>query len=129
MAPTPRPVELKLPADPHLLRVARVTVASVAAALPFTLHDIEDIRIAVDELAALIIDGCGPDATLELQIEADDASLCVTGRVSGAGALPAPVLHPVAAELLHMVAVDHEVGRDGTDRTFRFAKQAQVHAS
>jgi anti-sigma regulatory factor (Ser/Thr protein kinase) len=95
--------------------------------LPFTLQDIEDIRIAVDELAALVIDGCEPDATLELRISAHDTALEVEGVVRGAG--PLPELHPVAAELLTMVAVGHELGTDGTDRTFRFAKQAQVHAS
>ena len=127
MAPTPRPIELHLPADPHLLRVARVTVASVAASLPFTIQDIEDLRIAVDELAALAIDGCTSEATLELQIAADEVRFTVHGRVRGAGPLPA--LHPVAAELLAMVVVDHEVGNEGDDRTFRFTKQAQVHAS
>ena len=126
MAPT-RPVELQLPADPHLLRVARVTVASVAATLPFTLQDVEDLRIAVDELAARAIDGCGPEATLELTIAATDDAVTVSGRVPGGG--PLAPLHPVAAELLAMVAIDHEIGNDGADRTFWFTKRAQVHAS
>ena len=127
MAPIPRPVELRLPADPHLLRVARVTVASVAATLAFTLEDIEDLRIAVDELAALAIDGCGPDDVLELQVLADDRSVTVSGRVPGAG--PVAELHPVAVELLAMVAPDHELGTDGADGTFRFTKRVQVLAS
>lgn len=124
MATTPRPVELNLPADPHLLRVARLTVASVAADLPLTLEDVEDLRIAVDELAALAIEGCGPDDTLQLRIVADAHAVTVSGRVVGAG--PFPPLHPVAAELIAMVAVDHELGADGADRTFRFTKRAQV---
>jgi anti-sigma regulatory factor (Ser/Thr protein kinase) len=127
MSPTLRPVELHLPADPRLLRVARLTVASVAADLPLTLEDVEDLRIAVDELAALAIEGCGPDATLELQITADERAVTVTGRVRGAG--PYPPLHPVAVELIAMVAVDHEIDVDGPDRTFRFTKRAQVPAS
>lgn len=124
MAPTPRPVELNLPADVRLLRVARLTVASVAADLPLTLEDVEDLRIAVDELAALAIDGCSTEDTLQLRITADDHSVTVTGRVAGAGLFPA--LHPVAADLIAMVAVDHEVGADGDDRIFRFTKRAQV---
>jgi anti-sigma regulatory factor (Ser/Thr protein kinase) len=126
MATTPRPVELKVPAELRLLRVARLTVASVAADLPLTLEDIEDLRIAVDELAALAIDGCGPEHTLELRIAADDQAVTVTGRVPGAG--PYPPLHPVAAELIAMVAVDHELRVDGDDRVFRFTKRAQVPA-
>lgn len=123
MAPNQRPVELHLPADPHLLRVARLTVSAVAAMLPFTLEDVEDLRIAVDELAALAIDGCTPADTLILEILADAGAISVAGRVPGAGAFPP--LHPVAVELIAMVAVDHEVGVDGDDRTFRFTKRAE----
>jgi serine/threonine-protein kinase RsbW len=126
MATTPRPVALHLPADPHLLRVARVTVTSVAATLPFTLQDVEDLRIAIDELSARAIEGCGPEASLELEIVADGDAVTVEGRVPGGG--PLPPLHPVAAELLSMVRVEHEMGDDGVDRTFRFTKRAQVPA-
>lgn len=126
MASTLRPVALHLPADPHLLRVARVTVTSVAATLPFTLQDVEDLRIAVDELAARAIEGCSPDATLELEIEADDGSITVAGRVPDGG--PLAPLHPVAAELLAMAHIDHDESDAGGDRTFRFTKRAQVPA-
>jgi hypothetical protein len=40
-----------------------------------------------------------------------------------------PTLHPVAADLLALVAPGFEVGGDGVDRTFRFTKRPQVHAS
>ena len=36
---------------------------------------------------------------------------------------------PVAADLLDLVAAGYELGTDGGDRTFRLAKQPQVHAS
>ena len=127
MAPTPRPVVLHLPADPTLLRVARVTVSAVAAALPFTLQDVEDLRIAVDELAARSIDGVDADAVLELVITAGDVDVTVAGRVPGAG--PLPPLHPVAAELIAMTGIEQDLGADGADRAFRFTKRVQVHAS
>lgn len=119
-----RHAELRLPADPHLLRVARVAVASLAAELPFTLQDIEDLRIAVDELAAVAIDGCGPDAFLDLRFEIDDDRLVVSGRVAGAGDPPA--MHAVAADLLALVAEGHQIGVDGGDRVFRFSKRPRV---
>lgn len=125
--PTHRPVVLQLPADPSLLRVARVTVASAAAELPFTLEDVEDLRVAVDELAAAVIEGCDPTATLSLEIVVDGDAVSVSGRVAGVGELPE--LHPVAADLLAMLAPGHELGLDGDDRTFRLTKQARVPAS
>lgn len=117
-----RDVELRLPADPRLLRVARVAVASLAAELPFTLQEIEDVRIAVDELSAAVIDGLDADAHLDLRFEVVDGELVVAGRVAGAG--PLEELHPVAADLLGLVASGHELGNDGDDRRFRFAKRA-----
>lgn len=122
-----RPVVLELPADPKLLRVARVTVASVAAELPLTLQDVEDLRVAVDELAAVVIEGCDATAVLRLEISVDEDALEVRGRVAGAGPLPA--LHPVAADLLGFVAPGHELADDGTDRTFRFARRVAVTTS
>jgi hypothetical protein len=127
MSASIRPVVLELPADPKLLRVARVTVASVAAELPLTLQDVEDLRVAVDELAAAVIDGCDASRTLRLEIAAEGEALVVVGRVAGAGALPE--LHPVAIDLLRLVAPGHELAVDGDDRTFRFARRISVPAS
>lgn len=118
--------ELKIPSDPRLLRVARVTAAALAAELPFTVQDIEDLRVAVDELAAAAIDGCGPDSVLELRFEVADSQLRVSGRVPDGG--PPTELHPVAADLLGLVADGHELGVDGPDRIFSFTKRSGASA-
>jgi serine/threonine-protein kinase RsbW len=127
MGTTSSHAELRLPADPRLLRVARVAVASLAAELPFTLQDIEDVRVAVDELSAVVIDGCDRDTSLDLRFEVDGDSLLVIGRVPGAGA--PPELHPVAADLLGLVATGHELGVEGDDRVFRFRKRVVAAGS
>jgi serine/threonine-protein kinase RsbW len=121
------PVTLQIPAHSSLLRVARVAAASLAAELPFTVQDIEDLRIAVDEMSAAAIEGCGPEAVLRLTLRVVDDQVEVHGLVEGAG--PMPSLHPVAADLLGLVAPGFELGGDGVDRTFRFTKRPQVHAS
>lgn len=120
-SPDHRHADLRIPADVRLLRVARVTAASLAADLPFTVGDVEDLRVAVDELAAAAIDGCAPDAVLNLHFEVDGDALVVSGRVVGAGA--APELHSVALDLLGLVADGHSLGTDGDDRVFRFTKR------
>lgn len=122
MPPDLRPqADLRIPTDPRLLRVARVTAAAMAADLPFTVQDIEDLRVAVDELAAALIEGCGADDTLELRFTVEGDEVTVVGRVAGAGA--PPPLHPVAVDLLGLVAQHHELGADGDDRVFRFSKR------
>jgi anti-sigma regulatory factor (Ser/Thr protein kinase) len=127
MAIADGPVILQLPAHTSLLRVARVAAASLAAELPFTVQDIEDLRIAVDEMAAAAIEGCEPETVLRLTMRISDDHLEVEGLVEAAG--PMPSLHPVAADLLTLVAPGFEVGGDGVDRTFRFTKRPQVRAS
>ena len=106
---------LQVPAVPSSLRLARLTASSLAADLDWSLDDIEDLRIAVDELTALVIDGAG-DATLELEF-AHDRDMLV---VAGACACPAPLgdLDPLALELLALTTDRFTV--DGTDGRRRF---------
>ena len=52
-------VELTLPAESAYLSVLRTATAGLAARLDFTLDEIEDLRIAVDEACAMLL----PDAT------------------------------------------------------------------
>ncbi|MHB1612838.1 MAG: hypothetical protein ACYCXA_04040 [Actinomycetes bacterium] len=52
-----------LPADVAFLAVARTTAAALAARLEFTLDDIEDLRIAVDEAVSLVIAATGTIST------------------------------------------------------------------
>ncbi len=54
--PSPDDVELRVPADPAYLAVVRTAAAGLAARLDLTLDEIEDLRIAVDEACALLLD-------------------------------------------------------------------------
>lgn len=117
--------ELRIAADPRLLRVARVTAAALAADLAFTLQDVDDLRVGVDELAAAAIEGCGPGEVLELRFEVVGDAIEVSGRVAGAGA-PAD-LHAVARDLLGIVADHHQLDVEGDDRIFRLSKRAAAN--
>jgi len=48
-------VHLRVPADPAYLAVIRTATAGLAARLDLTLDEIEDLRIAVDEACALLL--------------------------------------------------------------------------
>ncbi|MCK9899701.1 anti-sigma factor [Parafrankia colletiae] len=58
-------VQLTLPAASAYLTVLRTATASLAARLDFTLDDIEDLRIAVDEACALLLVSAVPGSALE----------------------------------------------------------------
>ncbi len=62
-------VEIRLPADSVYLSVLRTATASLASRLDFTIDDIEDLRIAVDEACAMLLTQAVPGADLECTFE------------------------------------------------------------
>lgn len=107
-------VELRLPADGAYLSVLRTATAGLAARLDFTLDEIEDLRIAVDEACALLLPDALPDAHLNCSFTLSPGSLAVTvtvpsrtGRVPRRNTFAWTVLTALAGE------VDASAGDDG----------------
>src|SRR5215510_5359084 len=88
-------VELTVPALTSYLGVVRTASAGLAARLSFTLDEIEDLRIAVDEACVMLLSLPGPTppeiATLTCRFRVFDDILAVTvsARVAASAALPA----------------------------------------
>ncbi len=61
-------VELELPARPDLLVLARMTVGAVAARAEMPVDDIEDLRLAIDELCLSAV-GDRREGRLELRYD------------------------------------------------------------
>jgi serine/threonine-protein kinase RsbW len=58
-------VTIRLPAEGAYLSVLRTATAGLAARLDFTLDQIEDLRIAVDEACAMLLAQAEPGTSLE----------------------------------------------------------------
>ena len=58
-------VTIRMPADGAYLSVLRTATAGLAARLDFTLDEIEDLRIAVDEACGMLLAQAAPGADLE----------------------------------------------------------------
>jgi serine/threonine-protein kinase RsbW len=71
-------VEVRLPAAGAYLSVLRTATAGLAARLDFTLDEIEDLRIAVDEACAILLQQAQPGSILSCVFELIDESLKVT---------------------------------------------------
>jgi serine/threonine-protein kinase RsbW len=71
-------VEIRLPADSAYLSVLRTATAGLAARLDFTLDEIEDLRIAVDEACAMLLPAAIDTATLTCRFRLDPTTLEVT---------------------------------------------------
>ena len=72
---------LRLPATSAYLSVLRTATASLASRLDFTLDDIEDLRIAVDEACALVLPHALEGASLECVFNLGPGSLAVSVTV------------------------------------------------
>lgn len=82
---TPQPVlrdtvRVTLPAAGAYLSVLRTATAALASRLDFTLDDIEDLRIAVDEACALLVASAvpGTDVTAEFELQTGLLQVCVS---------------------------------------------------
>jgi serine/threonine-protein kinase RsbW len=71
-------VELRIPADSAFLAVLRTATAGLAARLDFTLDDIEDLRIAVDEACAMVLPQAREDSQLTCTFDLEEARLTVS---------------------------------------------------
>jgi serine/threonine-protein kinase RsbW len=75
-------VELRIPADSAFLAVLRTATAGLAARLDFTLDDIEDLRIAVDEACAIVLPQArtGSDLTCSFELGSGELSVAVSAE-------------------------------------------------
>jgi serine/threonine-protein kinase RsbW len=75
-------VELTVPADPAYVSVIRTVTASLAARRDFTIEEIDDLRIAVDEASALLLPHAGEDGSLAASFGGADNMLSIQVSVS-----------------------------------------------
>ena len=117
------PLQLTVPADPAYVVVLRAATAAAANRAGFALDRIEDLRLAVDELAALALAEPTAVETLQLSLELVESGLLLQLRFSGA-ALPEDgfawlVLSSLASSVAqessdgHVTVTLRAVGRDG----------------
>ena len=75
-------VTVRMPADGAYLSVLRTATAGLAARLDFTLDEIEDMRIAVDEACAMLLSQAIPGSDLECAFSLGQDEMTVSVSVS-----------------------------------------------
>ena len=75
-----------MPAESAYLSVLRTATAGLAARLDFTLDEIEDLRIAIDEACAMLLAQAIPGTYLECGFELGDGQVTITVSVTAAEA-------------------------------------------
>lgn len=108
-------VEVRLPADSAYISLLRTVTAGLAARLDFTLDEIDDLRIAVDEACALLLPQAvhGKDLVCRYELGTDVLDITVsapttTDTVPTKTSFAWTVLTALAGDV-SMNAQDHQV--------------------
>lgn len=72
-------IRVTIPASPQYVQVLRLVASGLASRLGFTIDDIEDLKIAVDELASYLTGLQGREGTLELSFQIFESRIEITG--------------------------------------------------
>ena len=80
----PDHVQVCMPAEGAYLSVLRTATAGLAARLDFTLDEIEDLRIAVDEACAMLLAQAIPGTNLECAFDLGADEMAITVSVTAA---------------------------------------------
>lgn len=120
---------LSVPALSRYGRVARLAAAGVAAEAGMGVDDVEDLRVAVNELFSLMVDDCPlPTDEVELEMqETANGSVEVRGerRMSVSPGDDAEPLE-LAREILSVVVDDFDFDTAGDVRRFVIRKSARM---
>lgn len=111
-------VELSLAADVQLLFLARMTGAAVASRAGFDYEQIEDLRLAIDELCVRLMNTKTGPARITLQFQWDDdgaidvMATCVpddhlSGNGCDAGSTSTPASYELSERILDALVDDH----------------------
>src|SRR5688500_8344736 len=102
-------VRLVMPADPEFLRLARVTAMGLASRLSFTIDEIDDLRIAIDELVFGLIGTKGRLGQVVMTYRLQPEGLEVEGTGQFDDPAPSPGLTELSELILDAVADEHEL--------------------
>lgn len=112
-------VELTLPATTPYLRLARLATITMAEDAGMGYTDVDDLRIALDELIRALMSAGGP--ALQLRVRHDGRCLRIDGRQPSSDAGPL-TLTEVSARIVGVTADDYGLHTSTTDRSFWLEK-------
>jgi len=121
-------VVLVVPADGSYLAVLRTATAGLAARLQFTLDEIEDLRIAVDEACAILLSVAPADTEVTSQFEVTDSALSIDVSVPVSGHATLPGGNSFSWQVLTALAGEVSAYTDNGRAAIRLTKRRNPNA-
>jgi serine/threonine-protein kinase RsbW len=122
-------VRLAVPAMPEYLRLARVTAAGLASRIGFSFDEVEDLRLAIDELCYGLTGNTGRSGTVEVRyrVEGDGLVIEGDGHFDSRGG-PAAGLSELSQVILAALVDEHEMTENDGSPHFRLVKRRRRHS-
>jgi hypothetical protein len=118
-------VELKFPGRPEYLRLARLAAADTGARAGLSVDDLENLRIAVDEMTYAIMGERG-SGEVNLRYRASQGVVMIEGSCA-AGPSDRPLeLSELARSIVSAVVDEHTIGTDNGSWHFRLVKRGRA---
>lgn len=109
-------VRISIPASLEFVRIVRLTASGLASRLGFDVEEIDNLRIAVDELAGAVVDASAP-GELEVTFCDGDGELRIEGHAPVAEGL-ALGIDDLTAQILNSVCDKYELRIDANTARF-----------
>ena len=103
-------VRLMFPGSLEYVRVARMTASAVAARLGFDVEEIENLRVAIDELASMAIEASS-GGTLDITFKSGENELRIEGRAPAKPGAEVGI-DALTGQILKAVIDDYELRAD-----------------
>lgn len=123
-------VELSVPASPEFLRMARMTGAGVASRLGFTYEEVEDLRIAIDELLYTLLGRSARPGTITLRylMSGDAVTIEAWGHFDDE-LDEMPHLSPLSEQILRSITDECVLDGGPAGPSFRMVKRKRMIGS
>ena len=115
------PVLLVMPAEPSYVRIVRLVVSSLAAELDFDVEEIEDLRIAADELVSALIVRADAGEPVHVEFSSGEGILMLRATVASNAAA---MLDPLAAQIVSALVATYGIDVSDGTATVRFRSHA-----
>jgi anti-sigma regulatory factor (Ser/Thr protein kinase) len=116
-------VRLAVPATPEFLRLARVTAAGLASRLGFSYDEVEDLRLAIDELCFGLTGVHGRAGIVRVRYLVLDGALEVEGEGLFDDDHRRPELSELSEVILSALVDEHSLVAGGGNPRFRMVKR------
>ena len=114
-------IELRIPPEPTYVRVARLAAGDMGGRTGFSVDEIDDLRLAVDEVCAILI-GVGGHV-IELRMQARGRTLVIEGSTPNASSALEP--SDLSVMLIRALVDSCVFSTRGRDVCFEMHKQAR----